>query len=30
MKVINAVLLPPPAGPDGDTACSGLELEAER
>jgi len=30
MKVINAVLLPPPAGPDGDTACSGLELEANR
>ena len=26
MKVINAVLLPPPAGPDGDESRSGLEL----
>jgi NAD(P)-dependent dehydrogenase (short-subunit alcohol dehydrogenase family) len=26
MKVINTVLLPPPAGPDGDSSRSGLEL----
>ena len=30
LKVISAVLLPPPAGPDGDEARSGLELEANR
>jgi NAD(P)-dependent dehydrogenase (short-subunit alcohol dehydrogenase family) len=29
MKVINAVLLPPPAGPDGDTSRSGLELAGQ-
>jgi NAD(P)-dependent dehydrogenase (short-subunit alcohol dehydrogenase family) len=29
MKVINAVLLPPPAGPDGDTSRSGLELASQ-
>jgi hypothetical protein len=27
MKVINSTLLPPPSGPDGDTARSGLELD---
>jgi NAD(P)-dependent dehydrogenase (short-subunit alcohol dehydrogenase family) len=26
MKIINTVLLPPPSGPDGDSAHSGLEL----
>jgi NAD(P)-dependent dehydrogenase (short-subunit alcohol dehydrogenase family) len=30
MKVINTVLLPSPAGPDGDTARSGHELDADR
>jgi NAD(P)-dependent dehydrogenase (short-subunit alcohol dehydrogenase family) len=30
MKVINTMLLPPPAGPDGDAARSGLELDANR
>lgn len=30
MKVINTVLLPPPAGPDGDASRSGLELDANR
>jgi NAD(P)-dependent dehydrogenase (short-subunit alcohol dehydrogenase family) len=30
MKVINTVLLPPPAGPDGDLPRSGLELDANR
>ena len=30
MKVINSVLLPPPAVPDGDTSRSDLELDANR
>jgi NAD(P)-dependent dehydrogenase (short-subunit alcohol dehydrogenase family) len=30
LKVVNSVLLPPPAGPKGDVLRSGLELDANR